>query len=195
MKIQYNSPVVLTYALLCAIVLLLSSLFGDGFKSLFVLHGNFDVGSMIDYVRLFTYVIGHANWTHLIGNFALILVVGPILEEKYGSSNLLKMIVITALVTAALNIIFFNENVLGASGIAFMLILLSSFSSFQKGHIPLTFILVFLLYIGREVVNSFEADHVSQFGHIMGGVCGGLFGFYINGDKSSDGGSEVEGMQ
>lgn len=180
MKIQYNSPVVLTYALLCAIVLLLSSVFGDGFKSLFVLHGNFNTGSLIDYVRLFTYVIGHANWTHLIGNFALILVVGPILEEKYGSSNLIKMIVITALVTAALNIIFFNNNVLGASGIAFMLILLSSFSSFQKGYIPLTFILVFLLYIGREVVNSFETDHVSQFGHIMGGICGGLFGFFIN---------------
>ena len=150
------------------------------FKSLFILHGNFNTGNVIDYLRLFTYVVGHANWTHLIGNFALILVVGPILEEKYGSANLFKMIVITALVTALINIVFFQDNVLGASGIAFMLVLLSSFSSFQKGHIPLTFILVFLLYIGREVVNSFEADYVSQFGHIMGGICGGMFGFFIN---------------
>ena len=184
MKIQYNAPVILTYAILCAVSLLLSDVFGDGFKSLFILHGNFNTSSFLDYIRLFTYVIGHANWTHLIGNFALILVVGPILEEKYGSINLLKMILITALVTAFLNIIFFKDNVLGASGIAFMLILLSSFSSFQKGYIPLTFILVFLLYIGREVVNSFEADHVSQFGHIMGGICGGLFGFLIQ--KPSD---------
>jgi len=183
MKIQYNAPVILTYALLSAIVLILSYVFGEGFKSLFVLHGNFNTGSLLDYVRLFTYVIGHANWTHLISNFALILVVGPILEEKYGSANLFKMIIITALVTAALNIIFFKDNVLGASGIAFMLVLLSSFSSFQKRYVPLTFILVFLLYIGREVVNSFEADHVSQFGHIMGGICGGMFGFFINKEK------------
>lgn len=180
MKIQYNSPVILTYALSCAVVLVLASVFGESFKSMFVLHGNFNTSIFSDYLSLFTYVMGHANWTHLISNFALILVVGPILEEKYGSVNLFKMILITALVTAALNIIFFKDNVLGASGIAFMLILLSSFSSFQKGYIPLTFILVFLLYIGREVINAFEVDHVSQFGHIMGGICGGLFGFFIN---------------
>lgn len=177
MKIEYNSPVILTYAIISTIALILSNLFGQQFQSLFVLHGRFDASSPIDYLRLFTYVIGHANWTHLISNFALILVVGPILEEKYGSLRLLKMIIITALVTAVINIFLFQDNILGASGVAFMLILLSSFSSFRRGHIPLTFILVFILYIGREVISSFEDDHVSQFGHILGGICGGLFGF------------------
>lgn len=178
MKIQYNSPVILTYALACAVVLVLSYVLGPGFKNLFVLGSSFNPTSILDYFRLFSYIFGHANWSHLVGNFALILVVGPLLEEKYGATTLIKMIGVTALVTAALNIIFFNNNVLGASGIVFMLILLSSFSSFQKGYIPLTFILVFILYIGKEVVNSFESDQVSQFGHIMGGICGGLFGFY-----------------
>ena len=178
MKIQYNSPVILTYALTSSIVLILSYILGPGFKSLFVLGSTFSFTSLSDYISLVSYIFGHADWGHLVGNFALILLVGPLLEEKYGSSTLIKMIVVTALVTAALNILFFNNNVLGASGIVFMLILLSSFSSFQKGYIPMTFILVFILYIGREVVNSFENDQVSQFGHIMGGICGGLFGFY-----------------
>ena len=93
------------------------------------------------------------------------------LEEKYGSKNLLSMMLVTAISSAVLNLIFFNVNVLGASGIVFMLILLSSFTGFQRGNIPLTFVLVFILYIGREVVDSFEADNISQFGHIFGGIC------------------------
>ena len=177
MKIHYNSPVILTYALISVSVLVLSSVLGMGFKSLFILNGNFQFGSPVDYFRLFSNVAGHANWSHLLGNFSLILIVGPNLEEKYGGSKLLSMIGITAFVSAVLNIVLFKENVLGASGIAFMLILLSSFSSFKKGAIPLTFVLVFGLYIGREIMNSFEPDHVSQFSHIIGGICGAFFGF------------------
>ena len=179
MKIQYNSPVILTYAILCATVLLLSDILGEGFMSFFTLFGNFNPGSLLDYFRLLSYTIGHGNWPHLVGNIAMILVVGPNLEQKYGSKNLLVMMVITALVTAVLNIVLFNDNILGASGIVFMLILLSSFASFKKGYIPLTFILVFLLYVGGEVLNSFNEDHISQFGHIMGGLCGGVFGFFV----------------
>jgi membrane associated rhomboid family serine protease len=58
-----------------------------------------------------------------------------------------------------------------------MMILLSSFTNFNKGEIPLTFILVLLLYLGQQVVDSFKADNVSQFAHIVGGLCGSLFGF------------------
>jgi membrane associated rhomboid family serine protease len=182
MKIKYNSPVILTYALLCTVVLVLSLTFGkqSSFQHLFVLHNEFNFGNLVDYFTLFSYTLGHADWGHLIGNFSLILVVGPMLEEKYGSKNLLSMMLVTAIVSAVFNLIFMNSNVLGASGIVFMLILLSSFTGFQDGNIPMTFVLVFILYIGKEVMNSFEADNISQFGHIMGGVCGGFFGFYLN---------------
>jgi membrane associated rhomboid family serine protease len=180
MKIKYNSPVILTYALLCTLVLVFSLVLGtdSSFQHLFILHSNFDFGSLVDYFSLFSYVLGHANWSHLIGNFSLILVVGPMLEEKYGSSNLLAMMLITAIVSAIFNLLFMNNNVLGASGIVFMLILLSSFTGFRDGNIPMTFVLVFVLYIGKEVMNSFEPDNISQFGHIMGGICGGFFGFW-----------------
>lgn len=177
MKLQYNSPVVLTYAIICSIVMVGSNILGPSFHNLFILNGHFQIGNPIDYFKLLSYTVGHANWTHLIGNFALILIVGPILEEKYTSRKLLLMMIITAITTALINIILFNDNILGASGIVFMLILLSSFSSFKKGSIPLTFVLVFVLYIGREIFNAFKADQISQFGHIMGGICGAYFGF------------------
>ena len=42
---------------------------------------------------------------------------------------------------------------------------------------PVTFILILLLYLGQEVMNIFRQDNISQFGHIAGGLIGALFGF------------------
>jgi uncharacterized membrane protein YdcZ (DUF606 family) len=58
------------------------------------------------------------------------------------------------------------------------MILLASFTNFSKGEIPLTFILVLILYLGRELFNSFSSNNVSEFAHIAGGFCGSLFGFF-----------------
>jgi rhomboid protease GluP len=105
--------------------------------------------------------------------------VGPIVEEKYGSKSLLIMILITALITGILNILFFNAGLLGASGIVFMLILLSSFTNVRSGEIPVTFILVAILFLGREVFESLQNDNISQFAHIIGGICGSVFGYKV----------------
>lgn len=132
---------------------------------------------------LFSHVIGHGSMDHLLGNMTFILLLGPIVEEKYGSKFTLFMIVITAFITGLLNISFFDTGLLGASGIVFMLILLVSFTNVKGGQIPLTFILVALLFIGKEVLLSLQADHVSQFAHIIGGVCGSAFGFFFQKSK------------
>jgi membrane associated rhomboid family serine protease len=100
------------------------------------------------------------------------------LESAYGSPALLFMIAVTALVTGVLNILFFSTALLGASGVVFMMILLASFTNFNKGEIPLTFILVLVLYLGRELFNSLNSNNISEFAHIVGGFCGSLFGFF-----------------
>lgn len=128
-------------------------------------------------LTLFTHVLGHVNLDHLLGNMTFVLLLGPIIEEKYGARNTLLMILATALITGILNVVLFNTGLVGASGIVFMLILLASFTNVQSGQIPLTFILVALLFIGKEVLQSLNSDQVSQFAHIMGGVCGSIFGF------------------
>jgi membrane associated rhomboid family serine protease len=59
----------------------------------------------------------------------------------------------------------------------FMLILLSSFTNIRSGEIPLTFLLVVVLFLAKEVIAGFANDDISQFAHILGGFIGSLFGF------------------
>ena len=147
--------------------------------------GSFSPSSLRSWVTLFTHVAGHSGWNHLFGNFSLILLIGPMLEENYGSLALLAMIVITALVTGILNVILFPTALMGASGVVFMMILLASFTNYTKGEIPLTFILVLVLYLGDQIIKSIgDEPGISYFAHIAGGFCGSLFGFFISPRRS-----------
>lgn len=139
----------------------------------------------LTYVRFVGHVFGHAGWEHFLGNIMLILVVGPLLEEKYGSADLLFVILATALVTGIANFALFPRiQLLGASGVVFALILLSSFTSMKEGEIPLTFILVAALYIGQQVYQGiFVNDNVSNLTHILGGLVGAGLGYVMNKDK------------
>ncbi len=181
LRIRYNAPVILTFTIICAVVLLIDQISGGVFiRSFFILPPTLQGSSVFGYLRLVTYVIGHANWTHLISNFSFILLIGPILEEKYGSLPLLLMMIVTALATAVLNLLLVHAGLYGASGIVFMLILLSSFTNIRQGDIPITFVLIVALYIVREVINAFTPSDVSQLAHIAGGIIGGLFGFLLS---------------
>ena len=179
MRIKYNAPTVLSFTLLCALVMFLSQTFPNLTLNWFMVpgKGSFNPRSFRNLVTIFTHIIGHANWSHLINNFTLILLIGPMLEENYGSVSLLIMIIITAFVTGILNVLFFRSFLMGASGVVFMMILLSSFTNFSRGEIPITFILVLVLYMGVQLFNSFSSDNISQFAHIVGGLCGSFFGF------------------
>lgn len=184
MKLQYNSPVVLTYALIATAVLIANPFTGGLLmQQVFTIYPVVEPTNPLWYLRLFTHVIGHGGWGHLVGNFTFILLIGPILEEKYGSKDLLLMIAVTALVTGLLHIFFFQNGLLGASGVVFMLILLSSYTN-AKGGIPLTFVLIVLLFLGREVISSLQQDNISQFAHIIGGILGGMFGYVMERGRS-----------
>jgi membrane associated rhomboid family serine protease len=139
---------------------------------------HFSLTNVRHWFTLFTHICGHDSWAHLIANFTLILVIGPMLEENYGSRSLLFMIIITALVTGILNAFLFKSALMGASGVVFMMILLSSFTNFSRGEIPLTFILVLVLYMSVQIIDSFKDNNISQFAHIVGGLCGSFFGFF-----------------
>jgi len=184
-RLHYNAPVILTFSLIATGTYFLNASTNGSLNSLVSVPGNFNATSIMDYLSLFLYVFGHANIDHLLGNMSFMLLLGPIVEEKYGGAKLLIMILLTALVTAILNILFFHEGLWGASGIVFMLILLVSFSNSQQGKIPLTFILILLLFIGKEVYNSTQADNISQFAHIVGGIIGSVFGFLLSKRTSS----------
>lgn len=185
LKIIYNAPVTLTFSII-SVILLAATHFpplSGLISTFFMVPGRigseiaFDWTSPLDYVLLFTHALGHLDWNHLLSNLSFILLLGPLLEERYGSPMLILMMSITALVTGVINVCFISSPLLGASGIAFMMILLSSFTAISKHQIPLTFLLVLVLYMGREFVTGFNDDKVSSLAHITGGLCGSLFGF------------------
>ena len=69
-------------------------------------------------------------------------------------------------------------------GIVFALILLSSITSKGDGKIPLTFIIVAIVYIGGQVYEGiFIDDNVSNLTHIVGGILGASFGHFMNKNK------------
>ena len=178
-KIQYNSPVVLTFAIVSAACLLLGMLTNGWSTEAFFCVYRASWSDPFSYVRLVGHVLGHANYAHFMSNMMLFLVVGPPLEEKYGSGRLLVCILVTAVVSGLVQILLFpGVALLGASGIVFMLIVLSSLAGMKEGAIPLTLVLVVVLYLGGEVVDAVtQQDSVSQLTHIVGGLCGGALGF------------------
>lgn len=177
-KLQYNAPVVLSFALLSLGALLLNFLTnGWANAALFSVYRS-SLRELLTYPRFFLHVLGHANYSHYIGNMMLILVIGPALEERYGSHKLLTAILITAFVSGLIQFIFFpGTALLGASGILFMMIVMCSLSGMKEGCIPITLILVVLLYVGGEIVDGLTLrDNVSQLTHVVGGVCGAIIG-------------------
>ncbi len=181
-KLSFNSPVVIGFTLICFLALVLGWITrGFTTNALFSVYRS-SLLSPLAYVRLFGHVFGHANWEHFIGNIMLLLIVGPLLEEKYGSSNLVFVIIVTALVTGIVHFIFFpHAQLLGASGVVFAFILLSPFTSVKEGTIPITLVLVAVLYIGGQIYNGIVVnDNVSQLTHILGGCVGAGLGYVMH---------------
>ena len=178
-RIQYNAPVVLTFALLSLGALVLDFFTGGMTTNQFFCVYRSSFSDPLTYVRMVGHVLGHADYAHYMGNMMLLLVIGPPLEEKYGSKKLLICILITALVSGLAQIFLFPHTaLLGASGIVFMMILLSSLAGMRGGRIPLTLILVAVLYLGGEIMDALTLkDSVSQLTHIVGGLCGAVLGF------------------
>ena len=165
--IRFNAPVILTFALLSLLALLLGNWTGGTATTQFFSVYRSSLADPLTYVRFFGHVLGHTGYEHYMGNMLLLLLVGPGLEEKYGSG--------------LVNFIFFPHTaLLGASGVVFMMIVLSSFTAARRGEIPVTLILVVIFYLGGEIMDGlFKQDNVSQIAHIVGGLCGLVFGFTV----------------
>lgn len=186
LRITFNSPVILTFVFLSFAMMILNyATNGASNQALFVTYHS-SLLSPPTYVRFFTHVLGHMGWEHYIGNM-MILIMGPMLEEKYGSKAIIEVIMVTGLAVGVITLFFFPNIVLcGASGVVFAFILMTSFANFKEGEIPLTLILVAVIYIGEQVLQGlFIQDNVSQMGHIIGGVVGAIAGYLLNG-KSLD---------
>lgn len=182
LRITFNSPFVLGFALVCTAVTLIGSITGETSTARLFATYRAPLSDPLMYLRLFTHVLGHAGFAHLVGNMAYILLLGPALEEKYGWKNLLFVILITAGITGIIHNLLFPDKILfGASGVAFAFILLTSFTQFREGEIPLTVILVAVIYLGQQIWEGVTVqDNVSNLSHVLGGLVGAGAGYLLN---------------
>ena len=181
LRLSFNAPAVLTFTALCVIVQVISMLTrGESNRVLFSVY-RASMADPLTYVRLFTHVLGHAGWDHLLGNIMYILILGPMIEEKYGTTTTALIMAATALVIGVINMVFFpGIMLLGASGIVFAFILIASITIREDNTIPVTFILVAVLYLGQQIWQGlFSQDNVSQMAHIVGGAVGAVLGFLL----------------
>ncbi|MGN0331048.1 MAG: rhomboid family intramembrane serine protease [Kineothrix sp.] len=185
LRLSFNSPVILGFAILCFGALLLNWLTKGYTNNLLFSTYRSSLMNPLTYVRFFGHVAGHAGWDHFMGNIMLLLVIGPLLEEKYGSANILFVILSAALVTGVINYIFFPHiQLLGASGVVFAFILLSPFTGVKEGTIPITLILVAVIYIGQQIYEGiFIQNNVANLTHILGGLVGAGLGIVMHKNK------------
>ena len=177
MKISFVSRGTLLITLF-SLIGILALQFLPNSKQFFILDGISHFTSWKWYISNFTYIFGHIDSLHLVGNLSIILLLGPLIELKYGTQQLLIMTFVTALLTAILHTLLWDNGLLGASGIAFMYIVLSSLLNSRGKEIPFTFILIVLFYLGQEIYSSFQKDNISHFAHLFGGAMGAFWGFY-----------------
>lgn len=182
LRISFNSPIILGFVMLCFGVVILGVLTKGISTQMFFMTYRDSLFNPLTYVRLFTHVLGHSGWDHFIGNMLYVLLIGPMLEEKYGSLILVRVIIVTALITGVLNnILFPNVGLCGASGVVFAFILMASYTSFAEGDIPLTFILVCIIYMGQQLIDGvLKTDDISHLSHIVGGIVGAYNGYVFN---------------
>ena len=164
---QYNAVVTLTMFFISLGVLLLDKITkGKSTRKVFSTE-RASLLNPLTYIRFFTHILGHSDWEHLSNNYLKILLLGPLIEEKYGSINFLIMILITAFVVAIANFIKGHVWLKGASCISFMLTVLSAFVNITENKIPITLILIILFYIIDEIKKLKNDDNIAHDSHII----------------------------
>ena len=181
-RLAFNAPVVLTFTAICLLAMVLNRLTGgmSNLKLFSVYRA--PLSDPLTWFRMVGHIFGHADWNHFTGNMMYILLLGPMLEEKYGSRDLAIIILITGLLTGLIYFFFVPRTLLlGGSGVVFAMILLSSITRTKDNAIPVTFVLVAALYIGQQAWLALTAnDNVAYLGHIIGGTVGATLGLGLN---------------
>lgn len=199
LKFIFDSPVVLVFSVVSAVIFISDLILKLNLsEKIFECPGAksvpaFDFKSALSYVKLVIYPFGGENSTSFFLNIGFILLLGPVLEERYGSIMLALMIFITSLVGGVLTACVSTFGIYGCGGIVFMMIILSVLSVFIKKQLPVSWIFIFTLYLAFSLFSGkkisgfmpFMQNNVPVFIQLASGICGSLFGFFVCPKKRS----------
>lgn len=171
--LSFNCPLTLAFVIIAFFVhLSYQTSFSREVQSIFVLHGNFDWNDIRDLLSLFLYIFSDdGRWSNISYSMMLIVLIGPIVEERIGTLQLAIAVTVTAIITGIVYVLLFNHNTYGPTCIAYLLIFLASFVNVRKGEIPMSFILVLVvvIFIGAE---KWIQDFRGAFHMISGSLLG-----------------------
>ncbi len=187
-KLIYDSPVAVSFVLLSLLLYVLDSFALKGkLGAFFSVPSPFNFSKPIMYFSLVFHVFANDTWQHFFVDSLMIMILGSVLEERYGSSFLGVMIFISCLVSGVLSVCAHAHGIQGASEVVFTLIILSAMSLLLKKQLSCTWILIFVFYIAYGVSgiaspnsslssSGFFQKSIPVFISFVGGVCGSLFG-------------------
>lgn len=194
-RVAYNAKAVITFVLLSVVIMLLDMvakhkiipvIFTSPSKA------SFNFKNVLDYVRLLTHVFSHNAWIPFFVNGIAILLMGPALEERYGTLVLCLMIFASALVTGVLTATLSPEATNGASCIVLMMIILLAINGIIKRNLDFSVIVVCALYLAYlcytvqksasaitegNAFSVFLQKNVPVLIHLAGAIVGSLFAF------------------
>lgn len=180
-RIKYNAPVSITLIIIAFLVYFLNEGVNEYLISnWFTADGNttFNYTDPLAYIKFVTHILGHADLNHLMANAVYIILLGPLLEEKYGSKQIMGLTIVTAIVSGLINAFFISTYLVGASGIVYLYIFLATFTNVERGEFPVTTIILIGFYLYRDLYLR-RGENISLITHVIGAVLGILYGIAV----------------
>lgn len=200
-KLTFDFPVTVTFVIVAVVMFLLDTFAFKGkmFSTILICHGSkqaivpFNFKSPADFTGLFFFIFGNSGWEMLFANLIAILLLGQILEERYGSVMLGLMMFISTMISGVLTACISTVPLTGAGCIIFMMAVLVSLTGLTKKRIPLSCLLVFVFFLAFEIFRNTkgaEGTDIMQktcgvLIEMIGGICGSIFGFLVLPKKKS----------
>jgi rhomboid protease GluP len=171
--VTFNCPITLAFLVVVFIVqLAFQTNFSDLFHNLFSVSKPFEWANSSSYLSLLLFVFSDdGKWQNISNPLLLIVLIGPIVEERVGPIQLVVAGIATTLITSLLHAILFSSNLYGPTCLAYMLVFMASYVNVRKGHAPLSFILVLVLVV-LVSADQWTEDLRTAFPMITGSLMG-----------------------
>jgi membrane associated rhomboid family serine protease len=184
LKFVYDAPVTLSFIIIALLFFIISLIAPKaGIQELLVAPSasgaaKFSFTNIKSILGLFLYIFNGKDRLLLFTNLLFVALIGPSMEERYGSFIIGIMMFVSGIFAGVLNACFCKDPMYGCSSIVFMLVLLNALMNFSKNKITGTALSMLILFILRE---AFIENHPNKaLGVIIvlaGGLCGSLFAF------------------
>ena len=183
LKFSYDAPVTITFVIIYAVFFLLNSfVIKNGALGNLLASPTSQAGALpfivkqpMSYLRLLIYIFGSNIDSNYITFLFVYLLLGPAMEERYGSVIIGVMIFVSALFAGVLNACFCTESLIGPVPVVCMMIFLTAFMSLSNKTVPVTFIATIILFAYLSITCGLGVIRLIIC--VAGGLCGSLFAF------------------